>query len=110
MSNTQSEKPAKLFRNDLDQEYFARLHLNLGKTELGRRICSLLDAEHSDLTIRGMNTYMAKHGFIYICAKVAREESLSELEQSTLDKFFALYEVRCDENSELQQAVAESAL
>lgn len=83
--------PATLFRTSLDCDYYNTLVPKLRETEMGTRICNILDSKFSD--VRKLNTFMSKCGFIYVLANLSRGATLSEADQSKVQSMFDAFEV-----------------
>ncbi len=90
--NAPKERPARLFRTAVDAQYFEMRKQDLIETEVGARLCGILCGCADDDRVRLMNTFIAKHGFIYILAKISRQDTLTDLEQRYVDEFLMNFE------------------
>lgn len=104
--NTAPSVPATIFRYTSDEHHFETLtRPKLEKYEDGKRICLIFD-NADDSTKRSLNRFIAKNGFIYLMAAIARGATLRNEEVQTLEKFFARYEVRRNGNKRSTDSLA----
>lgn len=107
-ANTAPYVPATIFRYESDANHFKTFtRPKLEKLDDGKRICAIFD-NATDKTKRSLNRFIAKNGFFYLMAAMARGAKLSEEEVQTLEKFFARYEVRRNGNNQSTDSLAVS--